>query len=177
MNTSTSIIPSPVGRLHTFANAEGVCAILWPGLDPARYGLREAATAPEGSGGVILEQLRDELAEYFAGCRTDFDVPVAPKGTEFQRDAWMALRQIPYGTTRTYAQQAVAIGRPRAVRAIGAANGRNPISIVIPCHRVVGSDGRLTGFAGGLDAKRHLLELEARTLAQSVAGAARDLRN
>ncbi len=171
MNTSTTIIPSPVGLLHAFANAEGVCAILWPGLDPARYGLAKEGVVRGGPGREFLEQLGDELHAYFEGRCTAFDVAVAPAGTEFQRAAWTALRGIPYGTTRTYAEQARVIGRPRAVRAVGAANGRNPVSIVIPCHRVVGSDGRLTGFAGGLAAKRHLLDLEARTLARRGSSA------
>lgn len=162
MTISTRTISSPVGDLHTYASAEGLHAVLWPGLDPARYGLK-AAAEPSATGEAILDELATQLSEYFDGERSAFDVPVAPRGTEFQRAAWTALRRIPYGTTRTYTQQAEAIGRPRAVRAIGAANGRNPISIVIPCHRVVGADGRLTGFAGGLDAKRFLLELEAST--------------
>ena len=107
----------------------------------------------------------DQLTEYFAGERTTFDLPLDPVGTEFQVAAWRALGEIPYGETRTYGEQAAGIGRPTAVRAIGAANGKNPLSIVLPCHRVVGADGSLTGFAGGLDAKRFLLTHE-----QSVSG-------
>ena len=101
-----------------------------------------------------------QLGEYFAGERTRFDLALAPAGTRFQRAVWAALRTIPYGETRTYTEQAVAVGRPSAVRAVGAANGRNPIAIVVPCHRVVGADGSLTGFGGGIDRKRWLLAHE-----------------
>lgn len=108
----------------------------------------------------VLSQLREELAEYFAGTRKNFTLKLAPEGTEFQRAAWKALTKIPYGQTRSYGEQAAAIGKPKAVRAIGAANGRNPIGIVIPCHRVIGANGTLTGYAGGLDKKEFLLKLE-----------------
>lgn len=101
-----------------------------------------------------------QLAEYFAGERRTFDLALAPEGTEFQLASWEALRDIPWGATRTYAEQAEAIGRPTAVRAVGRANGANPIPIVVPCHRVIGADGSLTGFGGGLPVKRALLELE-----------------
>jgi len=103
-----------------------------------------------------------QLRSYFAGKRRDFDLPLAPRGTEFQRAVWTALREIPYGRTTTYGDVARTIGRPDAVRAVGAANGANPIPIVIPCHRVIGSTGSLTGFGGGLPAKRWLLDHEAR---------------
>jgi methylated-DNA-[protein]-cysteine S-methyltransferase len=107
-----------------------------------------------------LEQVRAELAEYFAGERERFDFELAPRGTEFQRAVWSALTEIPYGTTTTYAALARHLGRPNAVRAVGAANGANPWAIVVPCHRVIGADGSLTGYAGGLERKRALLELE-----------------
>jgi methylated-DNA-[protein]-cysteine S-methyltransferase len=109
---------------------------------------------------AVFLQLRQELGEYFAGKRKSFDVKLAPEGTEFQRAAWKALTKIPFGQTRTYGEQAAAIGKPKAVRAIGAANGRNPIAIVVPCHRVIGANGTLTGYAGGLDKKEFLLKLE-----------------
>ena len=112
---------------------------------------------------AVFDHVIAQLDEYFAGERTEFDVPLDPVGTEFQLRAWAALRRIPYGETRSYGEQARTIGAPAAVRAVGAANGRNPISIIVPCHRVVGSNGSLTGFGGGLDAKRYLLDLEART--------------
>lgn len=110
-----------------------------------------------------------ELGEYFDGTRRTFDLDLAPSGTAFQREVLDALLTIPYGETRSYADIARQVGRPRAVRAVGAANGRNPLPIVIPCHRVIGSDGSLTGFGGGLDTKRFLLELETR----GTAGARR----
>lgn len=105
--------------------------------------------------------VRTQLGEYFAGDRAGFELPLETAGTAFQRAVWEALRAIPYGETRTYGEQAVAIGTPTAVRAVGAANGRNPISIVVPCHRVIGANGSLTGYAGGVDAKRWLLGHEA----------------
>ncbi len=108
-----------------------------------------------------------QLEEYFAGSRTEFELPLAPAGTAFQRDAWTALRAIPYGATRSYAEQAAALGRPRAIRAVGAANGRNPIAIVVPCHRVVGSRGALTGYGGGVERKEWLLGHERRHAAGS----------
>lgn len=117
----------------------------------------DAVTDPEAP---PFPELQRQLAEYFAGCRRSFDLPLEPAGTEFQRRCWQALAAIPYGETRTYAAQAVAVGRPGAFRAVGRANHDNPIGVIIPCHRVVGSDGSLTGYAGGLDMKRRLLELE-----------------
>lgn len=124
----------------------------------------------EGAGGsgpedraqsdAVLTACRAQLDEYFAGRRARFDLPLAAPGTAFQRCVWEALATIPYGTTRSYGEVARMIGRPRAVRAVGAANGRNPLPVVVPCHRVVGSDGSLTGFAGGLAAKELLLRLE-----------------
>jgi methylated-DNA-[protein]-cysteine S-methyltransferase len=110
---------------------------------------------------VLLEAER-QLAEYFAGTRRTFELPLDFEGTEFQRSVWAALLTIPYGETRSYGQIARQIGRPKAVRAVGAANGRNPLSIVAPCHRVIGASGELTGFAGGLETKEFLLALEAR---------------
>jgi methylated-DNA-[protein]-cysteine S-methyltransferase len=111
--------------------------------------------------------LRGQLAEYFRGERRTFDVALAPEGTPFQRETWRALVAIPYGGTISYAELARRVGRPRAVRAVGAANGANPLPIVVPCHRVIGADGSLTGFGGGLDAKRALLELEGALLPTS----------
>jgi methylated-DNA-[protein]-cysteine S-methyltransferase len=108
--------------------------------------------------------LRRQLAEYFAGERRDFDLPLAPEGTPFERSVWDELRKIPFGETRSYGEIAQAIGRPGAARAVGRANGANPIPIVVPCHRVIGSDGSLTGFGGGLEAKSRLLEIEGRRL-------------
>jgi methylated-DNA-[protein]-cysteine S-methyltransferase len=109
----------------------------------------------------ILAEARSQLRAYFAGERTDFDLPLAPRGTAFQRKVWEALRRIDYGTTKTYGQIALEIGAPGGARAVGAANHDNPIAIVQPCHRVIGANGKLVGFAGGLDQKRRLLDLEA----------------
>ena len=110
----------------------------------------------------LIKTAARQLREYFAGRRTVFDLPLAPQGTAFQMEVWNAVRAIDFGTTRSYQEIAVKIGRPRAFRAMGAANGHNPIPIIIPCHRVIGHDGSLTGYAGGLEMKRYLLELEKR---------------
>lgn len=116
--------------------------------------------------GIVLEetpliaQCRQQLEEYFAGKRKSFDLPLCPKGTEFQKKVWTALCEIPYGETRTYGEIAAAVGNPKAARAVGMANNRNPISVLVPCHRVIGSGGKLVGYGGGLDKKRFLLDLE-----------------
>ncbi len=154
---------SPIGRLKLVATDQGLAAVLfendWPGRVPVESGA-EDPTHP-----VLLETER-ELEEYFAGRRTEFDVALDVSGTPFQRRVWAALLTIPFGETRSYGQIANQIGSPAAARAVGAANGRNPIAIIAPCHRVVGSSGELTGFAGGLAAKARLLSLEgARTSA------------
>ena len=150
-------MPSPVGELTLVATTHGLRAVLWPD-DEDRVKLPEAMH--EDSTCAVLVDARRQIGEYFAGQRTTFDLPLDLRGTEFQRAAWMALADIPFGTTASYGEQAARIGRPTAVRAVGAANGRNPVSIVLPCHRVVGSNGSLTGFAGGLDSKRLLLQHE-----------------
>jgi methylated-DNA-[protein]-cysteine S-methyltransferase len=149
--------PSPVGELKPVASDSALVAILWPNDDPARVRLGPMA---EWSDHRVLGQTKQQLAAYFAGRLQRFSVPLDFRGTDFQKSVWAALRAIPFGETRSYAEVARAIGRPSAVRAVGAANGRNPISIIVPCHRVVGADGSLTGFAGGLDAKRYLLGME-----------------
>ncbi|MEH3035516.1 MAG: methylated-DNA--[protein]-cysteine S-methyltransferase [Sphingomonas adhaesiva] len=152
-------IPSPVGTLTLVASDMGLVAILWPDDPPGRVRLADVQDTPDHP---VLTATAVQLAEYFAGTRTTFDLPLAPIGTDFQRAVWRALDAIPYGETRSYADIARAIGRPSASRAVGAANGRNPISIVTPCHRVIGASGKLTGFAGGLATKRLLLGLESR---------------
>jgi methylated-DNA-[protein]-cysteine S-methyltransferase len=150
---------TPVGRLTLIAAEGGLTRVLWPG-EPLPAGTRpiEATARPHPVLAAAVRQLR----EYFAGTRTTFDVPLDLRGSAFQREAWLALASIPYGTTRTYGEQARSLGRPAATRAVGAANGRNPVPIVLPCHRLVGADGSLTGFAGGLAVKRALLDHEAR---------------
>jgi methylated-DNA-[protein]-cysteine S-methyltransferase len=151
-------VSSPVGKLTLVASVDGLVAILWENEDdPARVGLD---IGTENRRHPTLVKTERQLAEYFAGGRTAFDLPLAFSGTKFQQRVWRTLLTIPFGKTRTYAQIARQIGRPKAVRAVGAANGKNPISIVAPCHRVIGSNGKLTGFAGGLDAKAYLLRLE-----------------
>lgn len=119
-------------------------------------------SGPEGNA-PVLEQAKKELTEYFAGTRKTFSVPLNPRGTDFQRAVWAALREIPYGETRSYGQIAAQVGNPKAGRAVGMANNRNPIAIIVPCHRVIGADGSLTGYAGGLNVKQELLALERRT--------------
>jgi methylated-DNA-[protein]-cysteine S-methyltransferase len=151
-------ISTPVGDLRLFANDAGLAAVLWRD-DPGLHLQRDAVVA-EGDHELLTETER-QLREYFAGRRKVFDVPLAFHGTDFQRRAWSALLTIPYGETRSYAQMAMQIGQPNAVRAVGAANGRNPISIIAPCHRVIGSGGALTGFGGGLENKAKLLALES----------------
>ncbi len=154
---------SPVGELRIVASNDGVRAVLWPDDDPERVPVPSLVASDESHN--VLAQARQELEEYFAGERQQFDVPLDPAGTAFQREAWIALRGIPYGETVSYGEQAERMGDKNKARAVGAANGRNPISIIVPCHRVVGSNGSLTGFAGGLEAKRWLLAHE-----QQVAG-------
>ena len=162
MTLAFTIIASPLGDLKLVASDHGLVAILWPNDDPARVRLGPLV---ERADHALLVEAGRQLAAYFAGDLDRFDVPLDFRGTEFQKNVWAALLAIPFGETRSYAAIARAIGRPAAVRAVGAANGRNPISIIAPCHRVIGADGSLTGFAGGLDAKRYLLELESRRLA------------
>ena len=155
----TKTVASPVGELTLIATDAGLSALLWPNDDPKRVRVGDRAAAPEHP---ILVRAERELRAYFAGERTSFTVPLDAAGTEFQKKAWAALLTIPYGETRSYGELARQIGNPKASRAVGAANGRNPISIIVPCHRAIASDGALTGFAGGLETKRHLLALEAR---------------
>jgi methylated-DNA-[protein]-cysteine S-methyltransferase len=148
---------SPLGTL-TLVNADGVLSGLYMD-DPSRGpGVEEIGT-PTQSG---FEAAVGQLQEYFAGQRTRFELPISMVGTPFQRRVWDALKTVPYGETRSYAQVAKAIGNPAAMRAVGLANGKNPISIIVPCHRVIGSDGSLTGYGGGLERKRFLLDLESR---------------
>jgi len=148
---------SPVGRLTLVASDSGLAAILWENDNPRRVPVNLVAEVPDHP---VLIETEKQLREYFAGQRQVFSVPLDFGGTEFQNQVWQALLSIPFGETRTYTEIARQIGKPAAVRAVGAANGRNPISIIAPCHRVLGSTGNLTGFAGGLQAKAHLLALE-----------------
>ena len=151
-------LESPVGVLSMVATDQALVALVWRVEGHSRAGFERAVDKPRHP---VLRETARQLREYFAGKRREFDLPLEFRGTEFQRRAWSALLTIPYGETRTYRQMAEHIGNPAAVRAVGAANGRNPISIIAPCHRVIGMNGDLTGFGGGLDAKAHLLSLEA----------------
>ncbi|MCW3467044.1 methylated-DNA--[protein]-cysteine S-methyltransferase [Chitinophaga nivalis] len=148
---------SPVGQLTLIASDKGLAAILWENDKPDRV----HATADEQQDThPVLVETEQQLNEYFAGSRSSFTIALDPIGTTFQQAVWKALQTIPFGETRTYMQIALQLGNPKAVRAVGAANGKNPISIIVPCHRVIGSSGSLTGFAGGLAAKAQLLSLE-----------------
>lgn len=158
MSYLSRTMASPVGELTLIASQKGLAAVLWENDDPARVRLEPRADDPHHS---VLGEADRQLGEYFAGRRQAFDLPLDFHGTDFQQQVWAALLTIPFGETRSYADIATQIGKPKACRAVGAANGRNPISIIAPCHRVVGASGALTGFAGGLDAKRYLLGLES----------------
>jgi methylated-DNA-[protein]-cysteine S-methyltransferase len=148
---------TPVGELTLIGSDRGLREIHWPNRNGTNTML-----AAHGEDHPLLKETVRQLDEYFAGRRTSFDIPLDLRGTPFQLAAWRALAEIPFGETRSYGQQAAMIGSPRAVRAVGSANGANPVCIVLPCHRVVGADGSLTGFGGGLGTKRWLLDHEAR---------------
>ena len=161
------IIKSPVGKLKLVATEKGLTAILWEKDDPRRVPLGPMKADPDNR---FLKQTEKQLTGYFNGQLKKFTVPLDFKGTDFQKSVWAALLTIPFGETRSYGDIARQIGRPQASRAVGAANGRNPISIIAPCHRVLGSNGKLTGFAGGLEAKDQLLKLEGRDPLLGLAG-------
>jgi len=146
---------SPIGRIRIFENGKGITMIKFVSDPMIQPTTTEANTA-------LLKEAVQQLTDYFAGRRKDFSLPLDLQGTDFQLRTWNALRDIPYGETRSYKQIAEAIGCPKGYRAVGLANNRNPVSIVIPCHRVIGTDGSLTGYAGGLDIKERLLALEKR---------------
>ena len=152
-------VPSPIGVIRLFATGEALVAVRLPGSDPVTAASRERKTP-------VLDEAVGQMKAYFAGELRSFTIPVAfsgsPfEGTPFQTDVWRGLLKIPYGESRSYAWLAESIGRPGAYRAVGAANGRNPLAIVVPCHRVIGADGSLTGYGGGLEAKQWLLDHEA----------------
>lgn len=158
MTCFTNTMRSPVGALKLIASDKGLAAILWENDNPKRVRLGALTVCPEHP---ILLQAERELGEYFAGERTCFSVPLDAVGTDFQKKVWAALLTIPYGETRSYGDLAKQVGNPNASRAVGAANGKNPLSIVAPCHRAIGSNGALTGFASGLETKQYLLSHEA----------------
>lgn len=146
---TSSTIDTPIGPLTVTVNDTGA-------VTSVTFGQPDVSAAPSDASEAAADQLR----EYFAGRRTEFDLPLAATGTEFQRRVWAALTTIPYGQTWSYGRLAAELGQPTASRAVGLANGRNPIAIVVPCHRVIGASGTLTGYAGGLERKRWLLDLE-----------------
>lgn len=150
-------LESPVGRLTLVASEQALHAVLWEKDDPARVPIDEGKWTPDHP--ILVATVR-QLEAYFRRELRAFDLPLEPMGTPFQQQVWQQLLAIPYGQTRSYGQLAVALGDPKRARAVGAANGRNPISIIVPCHRVIGTSGKLTGFAGGLEAKQRLLALE-----------------
>jgi methylated-DNA-[protein]-cysteine S-methyltransferase len=158
MSLAYKIIESPVGKLKLVASNQGLVAILWDNDRPHRGVSLNELVANEQC--PVLVETERQLREYFAGKRKTFSVPLDMRGTRFQKDVWEALLAIPFGETRSYGQIANQLGNPRATRAVGAANGRNPVSIIVPCHRVIGSSGKLTGFGGGLETKARLLNLE-----------------
>ena len=149
------VVQSPIGRLILASDGVALVGVWMANANPTDAGWSRLRGDDE-----ILAQTRGELQEYFDGRRQVFDVPLAPNGTEFQRSVWTALTKIPFGTTISYGHLARQLGKEAAVRAVGAANGRNPIPVIVPCHRVIGSDGSLTGFGGGLPRKKWLLQHE-----------------
>ena len=160
-----TVVPSPVGPLLLARHEKALCALQFAaGPRPAEP--RSDWVHADDTFDDLIRQLR----EYFEGARRTFDIALAPQGTAFQQNVWTELCRIPYGETISYAELANRVGNPRAVRAVGLANGANPIAIVIPCHRVIGANGTLTGYGGGLGTKRHLLDLE-RTALLGEAGA------
>lgn len=151
----TTILPSPLGPLTVEISDRGLRCITWQSPDNPI-----PDTALRSTDNRLFAEVRRQLTAYFAGRLRQFEIPLDLRGTPFQLQAWQALQQIPYGETISYGEQARWIGNPSAVRAIGLANGRNPVSIIVPCHRVIGKTGNLTGYGGGLDRKRFLLDLE-----------------
>ena len=157
MQLAYMYMESPVGALKLVAHDQALVAVMWDNEDHKRVRLAELI---ENIQHPLLLKVKQQLEQYFAGQRQQFNLPLDFQGTDFQQRVWRALLTIPYGETRSYKDSALQIGNEKAVRAVGAANGRNPISIIAPCHRVIGSGGALVGFAGGLDKKQILLSLE-----------------
>lgn len=157
MKYSYTVMKSPVGDITLIADKENLCAIYWPNQKPDK---KKFPDLEKKDGSKVLRSAVNQLNSYFAGKADKFDIPLRPVGTDFQERVWKALRSIKYGKTVSYGDIAKKIGNPKAVRAVGAAIGKNPLSIIVPCHRVIGSNGKLTGFAGGLGTKEFLLNLE-----------------
>ena len=160
MSRTHVVVDSPIGPMTLVAEAESIVGIF---MDDQRHlPPNEKFGHPDPGDSVVLQETERQLGQYFAGNRNTFELPLAPVGTPFQRRVWDALREIPYGETISYGELARRVGQPTAARAVGLANGKNPISIVVPCHRVIGSSGKLIGYGGGLRRKQTLLELERR---------------
>ncbi len=154
---------SPIGRLTIIASAQGLTEIRFPNQHSTQSASSPYARNSNKDSPHYIEQALDQLRAYFAGKLTVFDLTLAPRGTDFQQTVWTQLRTVPFGATASYGAIAAAIGKPNAARAVGMANSKNPLPIVVPCHRIIGSNGALTGFAGGLDTKRWLLAHELST--------------
>jgi methylated-DNA-[protein]-cysteine S-methyltransferase len=159
-DTCWTTMPSPLGELLLTSDGKALTGLH---LSP-----HERAVPATHGADDVLDEARAQLDEYFTGARTQFELPLAPDGTPFQLSVWQGLRDIPYAETISYGELARRIGRPGAARAVGLANGRNPIAIVVPCHRVIGADGSLTGYGGGLERKQVLLDLERGVVAQGI---------
>ncbi|MDX5365881.1 MAG: methylated-DNA--[protein]-cysteine S-methyltransferase [Alphaproteobacteria bacterium] len=154
---ATTVLDAPIGRLRLAATDAGLVAVLFPNQKDVSFPMRDGSAGARAH----LEQAAKALDKYFEGRKREFSgLTLAPSGTPFQMSVWRALSGIPYGETRSYADIARAIGNPKGMRAVGLANGKNPIPIIVPCHRVIGADGSLTGFGGGLPTKKWLLEFE-----------------
>lgn len=151
--TDAALVPSPIGELTVTADADGITGLYMEG-DP------HALASARPTDNPLLAKARGQLDAYFAGRLTAFDLPLNLKGTPFQQRVWSSLQTIPFGRTTSYGALAAALGQPTAMRAVGLANGRNPVSIIVPCHRVIGADGSLTGYGGGIERKRWLLAHE-----------------
>lgn len=158
MGATHTVVDSPLGELTVVAEDGALTGVYFP--DHRRRPAPETFGPRTDEGFEGFEEVRRQLGEYFAGRRDRFDLPLAPKGDEFHQRVWKLLAEIPFGETRSYGELARQLGNASLAQAVGAANGRNPLSVIVPCHRVVGADGNLTGYAGGLDRKRFLLELE-----------------
>lgn len=156
------IYPTAFGPVAIAADEEGLVALQFHSDE------RPARVAPDWQRGAtaLTDRAARQMEEYFDGRRREFELPLNPRGTDFQRSVWKVLQQIPYGYTRSYSKQAESLGNPKAIRAVAAANGANPIAVIVPCHRVIGADGSLTGYAGGLDMKARLLTLEGASFVQ-----------
>lgn len=165
MSCFVKTMSSPVGELKLVASEKGLMAVLWENDPPGRVRLPDQL---EDAQHPLLLETEKQLSEYFNGSRRRFTLALDFRGTEFQKKVWHALLAIPFGETRSYREIAQEIGHPKAVRAVGAANGRNPLSVIAPCHRVIGANGKLTGFAGGLAVKAFLLEMENRPCGEPV---------